>query len=573
MREIIRLARNHGSMVVHDFAYADLGFDGYKPPSILQVPGAKEVAVEIFSMSKSYNMAGWRVGFCLGNPKMIAALARIKSYLDYGVFQPIQIASIIALRECEEDTDKICAMYQKRRDVLVDGLNAPAGPWKSRKGSMFVWAPIPERYRIHRLAGILEAAAGEGAGRRFAGHRVRSAGRRLRAVRADRKRSTDEAGAAFYQAVSEAVRYFLFTTTLVMASALAEAADHPRRSLPAVLWAAQVAVPPGTNTAPASQTVTPPETQPTIPGLPAGVQVTAPAAAPDAAQGAPRAETPVGGGPPPPPGASPIGPRPGGAPIRQLPPGLPMGAVPGATGTGVKPRVPPTTGAQPAGVQPPGVPVPDAQPSPGVQPPGVTPSGEADAPPIVPKLVSCEVTFTEGRIEISAEGGEFPIPAVLKPAGCPASIGISVPWLAVAEALRLELAVEPNRTPSTREAVVLIAGRSFFIRQAAQPQPALAAAPSRLVFAVNVKGESGTKRLTAWGEAASANFVARSRHPWLLVTPKTNTDGRRAYEISIKPGAALPPGRHDSAIELFEAGSPNRSLVIPVVVEVEGRFH
>ena len=96
-------------MIVHDFAYADLGFDGYKPPSILQVEGAKDVAVEIFSLSKSYNMAGWRVGFCLGNPKMIAALARIKSYLDYGVFQPIQIASIIALRECEEDTKKICA--------------------------------------------------------------------------------------------------------------------------------------------------------------------------------------------------------------------------------------------------------------------------------------------------------------------------------------------------------------------------------------------------------------------------------------------------------------------------------
>src|SRR5882724_115412 len=100
-REIVGMARHHGSLIVHDFAYADLGFDGYKPPSILQVGGAKEVAVEIFSLSKSYNMAGWRVGFCLGNPKMIGALARIKSYLDYGVFQPIQIASIIALRECE----------------------------------------------------------------------------------------------------------------------------------------------------------------------------------------------------------------------------------------------------------------------------------------------------------------------------------------------------------------------------------------------------------------------------------------------------------------------------------------
>jgi alanine-synthesizing transaminase len=146
-REVIRLAREHGTMVVHDFAYADLCFDGYKAPSILQVEGAKEVAVEIFSMSKSYNMAGWRVGFCLGNPKMIAALARIKSYLDYGVFQPIQIASIIALRECEEDTRKICAVYQKRRDVLVTGLRRAGWPVEPPRGSMFLWAPLPERFR------------------------------------------------------------------------------------------------------------------------------------------------------------------------------------------------------------------------------------------------------------------------------------------------------------------------------------------------------------------------------------------------------------------------------------------
>src|SRR5579863_2919944 len=146
-RAIIDLARRHGTMVIHDFAYADLGFDGYRPPSILQVDGAKEVAVEIFSMSKSYNMPGWRVGFCLGNPKMIAALARIKSYLDYGVFQPIQIASIIALRECEEDTKKICAVYQKRRDVLIHGLNRAGWPVEPPKGTMFVWAPLPERFR------------------------------------------------------------------------------------------------------------------------------------------------------------------------------------------------------------------------------------------------------------------------------------------------------------------------------------------------------------------------------------------------------------------------------------------
>lgn len=145
-KEIIRLAAHHGTMVVHDFAYADICFDGYKAPSILQVEGAREVAVEIFSMSKSYNMAGWRVGFCVGNPLMIAALARIKSYLDYGVFQPIQIASIIALRECEEDSRKICAVYQKRRDVLVEGLCRAGWPVSTPQGSMFVWAPLPERY-------------------------------------------------------------------------------------------------------------------------------------------------------------------------------------------------------------------------------------------------------------------------------------------------------------------------------------------------------------------------------------------------------------------------------------------
>ena len=155
LREIIRLASRHGTFVVHDFAYADLGFDGYQPPSILQVEGAKEVAVEIYSLSKSFNMAGWRVGFCLGNAKMVAALGRIKSYLDYGVFQPIQIASIIALRECEEDTRKICATYQKRRDVLVAGLNRAGWPVEPPRGSMFLWARLPEQ---HRAAGSLEFA-------------------------------------------------------------------------------------------------------------------------------------------------------------------------------------------------------------------------------------------------------------------------------------------------------------------------------------------------------------------------------------------------------------------------------
>jgi alanine-synthesizing transaminase len=147
MKEVVGLAREYGSYIVHDFAYADLGFDGYKPPSILEVEGAAEHAVEIFSMSKSYNMAGWRVGFCLGNRKLIAALARIKSYLDYGIFQPMQIASIIALRECEEDPKRICAQYQSRRDALVEGLNRAGWAVTPPKGSMFVWAPIPEPFR------------------------------------------------------------------------------------------------------------------------------------------------------------------------------------------------------------------------------------------------------------------------------------------------------------------------------------------------------------------------------------------------------------------------------------------
>lgn len=146
MKRIVELAREHNTLIIHDFAYADLGFDGYKPPSILQVEGAKDIAVEIYSLSKSFNMAGWRVGFCLGNRRMIAALARIKSYLDYGIFQPLQIAAIIALRECAAETEKIRSTYEKRRDVLVNGLERAGWPVEKPQGSMFVWAPIPEPF-------------------------------------------------------------------------------------------------------------------------------------------------------------------------------------------------------------------------------------------------------------------------------------------------------------------------------------------------------------------------------------------------------------------------------------------
>jgi len=145
--KIVDFARENRMMVIHDLAYADLTFDGYRAPSFLQVPGAKEVGVEFFSMSKSYSMAGWRLGFCVGNREMVAALTRIKSYLDYGVFQPIQIAGIIALNEDQSCVGEIVSVYRSRRDVLVDGLNRVGWPLEKPKGTMFVWARIPEPFR------------------------------------------------------------------------------------------------------------------------------------------------------------------------------------------------------------------------------------------------------------------------------------------------------------------------------------------------------------------------------------------------------------------------------------------
>ncbi|MHA7815637.1 MAG: alanine transaminase [Pseudohaliea sp.] len=145
--KIIAVAREHGIWVVQDLAYADLCFDGYEAPSILQVPCAREVAVEFFSMSKSYNMPGWRVGFCCGNKTLVGALARMKSYLDYGMFTPVQVAAIAALEGDQGCVDEIRAMYQARRDVLCAGLNAAGWPVEPPKATMFVWARIPEPYR------------------------------------------------------------------------------------------------------------------------------------------------------------------------------------------------------------------------------------------------------------------------------------------------------------------------------------------------------------------------------------------------------------------------------------------
>lgn len=147
-RAIITMAVKHGTMVIHDFAYSDGGFDGYKPPSILQVEGAKEIAVEIRSLSKSYNMAGWRVGFLLGNARMVGAARKIKSYMDYGIFQAIQIASIIALRDCKDEPAKICAIQQERRNVFLAALARNADWVLDKPGAtMFVNALIPEGYR------------------------------------------------------------------------------------------------------------------------------------------------------------------------------------------------------------------------------------------------------------------------------------------------------------------------------------------------------------------------------------------------------------------------------------------
>lgn len=146
-KKVVDFARDNDIMVVHDLSYADLVFDGYTAPSLLQVPGAKDVGVEFFSVSKSYNMPGWRVGFCVGNKEMVGALIKIKSYLDYGVFQPIQIASILALNGPQDCVRETVETYKRRRNALINGLGRIGWPVKKPLGTMFVWARIPEPFR------------------------------------------------------------------------------------------------------------------------------------------------------------------------------------------------------------------------------------------------------------------------------------------------------------------------------------------------------------------------------------------------------------------------------------------
>ena len=147
LARLVELAREHGFYLIQDLAYADIAFDGYKPPSVLEVPGAKEVAVEFFTLSKSYNMPGWRVGFMVGNPRLVSALARLKSYFDYGTFTPIQVAAIAALEGPQACVSQICENYRLRRNVLVEGLNKLGWQVALPRATMFVWAQIPEPYR------------------------------------------------------------------------------------------------------------------------------------------------------------------------------------------------------------------------------------------------------------------------------------------------------------------------------------------------------------------------------------------------------------------------------------------
>ena len=149
--QVVEIAKKNEIWVIHDLAYADLCFDDYKAPSFLEVKGAKDIGAEFFTLSKSYNMPGWRVGFCCGNKDLIGALSRVKSYYDYGLFTPIQVASIVALNEGDQEVNKIRDMYKERRDVLCDGLNKIGWEVEKPKATMFVWAKIPDKFKMKSI--------------------------------------------------------------------------------------------------------------------------------------------------------------------------------------------------------------------------------------------------------------------------------------------------------------------------------------------------------------------------------------------------------------------------------------
>jgi hypothetical protein len=173
-------------------------------------------------------------------------------------------------------------------------------------------------------------------------------------------------------------------------------------------------------------------------------------------------------------------------------------------------------------------------------------------------------------MELGAKGGEFTLPVDLKPAACPVSIAFSAPWIRMTDQAGLRFTVEANDTTATRDALIVVGDRTFFLRQTHPPQSGLAAVPSRLVFGVNKEGASDAQVITAWAERALGNFTARSGRPWLVITPKKANRGRQVFEVTVRPNSGLKPGRYDAEIVLVPGGASKRSLTIPVVVEVAG---
>ena len=200
MERVVEFAREREILVVHDFAYADLGFDGHEPPSILQVPGASDVAVELYTLTKSFSMAGWRVGFLVGNAAVCGALARLKSWLDYGTFQPIQIAAITAMNEAPDTPLEVCEVYRSRRDTLCDGLARAGWSFPRPRGTMFAWAPVPEPFAAMGSLAFAEHLAREGKVAVSPGSGFGPGRRGLRPLRPRRERAPHPPGRARDQA-------------------------------------------------------------------------------------------------------------------------------------------------------------------------------------------------------------------------------------------------------------------------------------------------------------------------------------------------------------------------------------
>ena len=200
-RDLVLFAKKHEIFVLSDIAYAEVYFDGEPPPSILQAPGAFEVAVEFTSMSKTFSMAGWRMGFAVGNERLLAALARVKSYLDYGAYTPIQVAAAAALNGPDDCVREMRATYKRRRDVMIESFAAAGWAIDKPSASMFAWTPVPERFRHLGSPRVLEAFDREGRRRGRAGDRLRRAWRRIRAPRAGRERAAHPPGRAWCPAL------------------------------------------------------------------------------------------------------------------------------------------------------------------------------------------------------------------------------------------------------------------------------------------------------------------------------------------------------------------------------------